>query len=191
MTDSWNLGAMGSEALAEGIKFLYAQAGEALKSWRERRSHARFQGEANESAGVPVEVILPTDVFTGELVGVRLDLREISRLEDKLKELRHALMDYIDGVADVDPADSQLWAVIDELRHSMEAIYGQKITFRGESAVSSGAQVTGHVKADSVSGYAAGMRSRHLVSGSVKGDVESATVEPSGEVVGVDIEEIG
>ena len=30
---------------------------------------------------MPVEVILPTDVFTGELVDVRLDLREISRLE--------------------------------------------------------------------------------------------------------------
>ena len=38
MADPFTLGAVGAVVLTEGIKFLYGQAGEALKRWRERKA---------------------------------------------------------------------------------------------------------------------------------------------------------
>ena len=65
VSDPLTLAAVGAVALTEGIKFLYGQAGEALKRWRARQQAA--------SAEAPVAVELPADAFEGRLHDPRLD----------------------------------------------------------------------------------------------------------------------
>src|SRR5262249_42870647 len=156
-------------ALTEGIKFLYAQAGEALKHWRERKA-ARSASVEHDSAA-PTSVNLPAEAFVGQLKDPHLDLDVVARLEGELRDLRSALADYAQGVDEVDPHDKQLLETVDGLRRAMEAVYGQTITFNGESGASSGVVVVGEAKVREVSGYVAALRARHIISGSVTGRV--------------------
>ena len=74
MADPLTLTGVGVIALTEGIKFLYGQAGEALKRWRERKA-------AGKNADVePVEVELPSDAFAGQLEQPQLHLDAVERL---------------------------------------------------------------------------------------------------------------
>jgi hypothetical protein len=181
MADPLTLAAVGAVALTEGIKFLYGQAGEALKRWRERKA---AKGEAE-----PVQVQLPSDAFEGQLQKPGLDLAAVARLEQELRELRKAVADYAQGIDEVDPNDKQLLELVDGLRRAMEAVYGQRLTFKGEPGPPSGAEVLGEAKVDEVLGYVAGLRAKRIIAGSVTGRVEAKKVE--GQAVGLDVDTIG
>ena len=43
VADPFTLAAVGAVAITEGIKFLYGQAGEVLKRWRERKAAGKRQ----------------------------------------------------------------------------------------------------------------------------------------------------
>ena len=99
MVEPLTLAGVGVVALTEGIKFLYAQAGEALKRWREHKAAA-----SADSAGVdqvsaePVSVQLPAEAFEGQLQEPRLQLVVVAQLEQELRDLRAAVADYAQGV---------------------------------------------------------------------------------------------
>src|SRR4029453_12668768 len=78
MADPLTLAAVGALALAEGIKFLYGQAGEVLKRWRERKATAATG--PTPVASEPVAVELPAAAFDGRLRDPRLDFRVVARL---------------------------------------------------------------------------------------------------------------
>ena len=187
MADPLTLAAVGAVALTEGIKFLYEQAGEALKRWRERKAAAK-----NVTAE-PVDVQLPSAAFTGHLEQPQLHLEAVGRLEPELRELRAALADYAQGIDEVDSGNEQLLQTADALRQAMEAVYGQRITFRGEeeSRPPSGPLVVGEANVDDVLGYVAGLRARKIIGGSVTGQVTAKRVDHGGQAIGLDVGMIG
>lgn len=197
MPDPVTLAAVGGFALTEGIKFLYGQAGEALKHWQERKkAKAAAAAEAVEAVEAapalePVQVTLPADAFDGQLRDPRLHLEAVERLEQDLRDLRAAVADYAQGIDEVDPKDEQLLAKVDALRQAMEAVYGQRIAFKGEPGPPSGDAVVGEAKVGEVLGYVAGLRARRIVGGSVIGRVEADSVGPGGQAVGLEADTIG
>jgi hypothetical protein len=174
---------VGTAVLTEGVKFLFAQAGEAIKWWRERKDDA-------EAEPVPVPANAPLD---GRLEPAVIDRAAMERLEGKIGELRAALAPYADALtpAPVDPQNPDLIAVVEALRRSLEAVLGQRIRFKGEPGDPSGPLVTGEVDVDQVFSYVAGVSARSIQGGQVRGTVRVKTAEPGSRVVGVDADTIG
>ncbi len=173
------LAVVGATVLAEGIKFLYSQAGEAIKRWHDRRDEP-----VPVVAGAPVE---------GKLGAAKIEPAAMERLEGEIVELRRALAPYVDDVAPatVDPSNAHLIEVAEGLRRSLEAVLGQRIRFKGETGEPSGPLVEGEVNVDDVLGYVAGVRARSIEAGVVRGTVRTTTVGSGGQAVGVDLDDIG
>jgi hypothetical protein len=186
MTDPTTLSSVGLLALSQGIAFLYTQAGDALKQWRERRSTPE-ETDSDQRAGPS----LPAEVFEDEPGSLRADLAVVARLERELRELRAAVADQAQGIVDVDPSDPDLLTVVDELRRAMEAVYGRPITFRGEAGRPPGTGVTGEVMVGEVLGRVAGLRARSILGGTVTGRVQASVVRTGGEAVGLEVGTIG
>ncbi|MFJ6673777.1 hypothetical protein ACIQMJ_21940 [Actinosynnema sp. NPDC091369] len=183
MTDPLALSVLGAAALTEGIKFLYGQATELLRRRRERR---------DEAGALEVE---PAEVpeLDGELrLPLRADDAVLERVGPDLKELRRKLQDYADGVEEVVPDDRDLLESADAVRRLLEAVYGQRITFRGERRAASGPVVEGEIDVDVVAGYAAAVRARAITGGAtVRASVRANEVAEGAEVIGVDVDRIG
>jgi len=173
------LAVVGTAVLTEGVKFLFTQAGEAIKRWR-----------ANRDEPVPVPAEAPLE---GTLEPATLDPAAMERLEGEIAELRSALAPYTDDIAPapVDPGNADLIAVADGLRRALEAVLGQRIRFKGEGGEPSGPLVEGEVNVDDVLGYVAGVRAGSIEGGVVRGTVKAKTVGPGGSGVGVDTDRIG
>ena len=189
MQDPLTLTAVGATAITEGIKFLYTQAGEVLKRWRERKSGNSEAVTSPEAE--PVTVELPPGAFEGQLKDPRLDFTVIERLAPELRQLRAALADYAQDVDEVDPSDRAVLETVDGLRRAMEAVYGQTLTFKGEPGPSSGTMVVAEAKADEVQGYVVGLRARKIIGATVVGRMDVGKVAEGGEAVAVDVDTIG
>jgi hypothetical protein len=184
VTDPFSAGTLGGVVLTEGIKFLYQQAGEVLKRWRERR----------ESGGAETERALlrpPKGLLQGtvQAVGPRDD--QANALEEELRKMRRLLGDYAEGIEALSPGDQLVAQQTDALRRLLEAAYGQRITFRGEQRPPSGPLVTGEINVKQVAGNAAAIRAKSISSGEARGRAEAERVEQGGKLTGVDIDQIG
>jgi hypothetical protein len=186
--EAFTLGALGAVALTEGIKFLYGQAGEILKRRRERKK-AAGQGTA-EGELEPLRIENP-GILDGELEPAQIDFEAVDRLEQDLKVFSQQLGNYVSGIEEVDPSDEELLRVADALRRALEAIYQQRITFKGEKRSPSGPVVEGRVDVEEVAGYTAGVRAEVIESGRVSGELKGKRVEPGGEAIAVDVKRIG
>jgi hypothetical protein len=177
------LAAIGAVALSEGVRFLYDQAGEAIRWWRERRAEPDA-----EARPLPVVDDAPVD-----LEPATVDTAALERLEPDIRALRAALRPYVDDIDPdpVDPADADLVAVVDALRRAMEAVLGQRIRFRGEADRPAGPEISGQVDVEQVAGYAAAVRVRTLADGRIVGTARARRVEQGGEIVGVDADDVG
>lgn len=173
MAEPITLAALGTVALSEGVKFLYGQAGEMLKRRRERKAAAE----------------LPSNLFETPPGDLNMDLARAEELEPELRELRQALAEYGQGIDDVDPANRQVVELVDALRQTLEAVYGQPIVFKGEQRQGRGVDLTGEATVTNVRGYVAGLRARHLRSGQATGRVRAESVE--GQVIGLDVSDAG
>ena len=140
MIEPISLTAVGVFALTEGIKFLYTEAGELLK-------HRRESKEGTSPEGTGPELRPPADIIEGTVDPARPNDERLASLADQLKKRRGALADYADDVEAVDPSDVALLKEVDELRELIEAIYGQRITFKGENREPSRPLVENEVKA--------------------------------------------
>jgi len=123
LTEGLNMAALGSAALGEGIKFLYAQAAEALKRWRERQ---------DRPAPSPPPTPPTPPVFTDSTGSLAFHLVKVEALEEPLRKLMHSLADYAAGNKPVNPGNSELIAAIDALRLAMEQVHQHAFTFKGE-----------------------------------------------------------
>lgn len=178
---------VGAAILTEGIKFLYGQAGEVLKRWRERGDTAAGETDARTTAPIAVEA--PT-LLEGELERVEIDFDAVGSLEQELKGLRAALLEYAEGEP-VDPGDQDVVRTADALRRILEVIYGQRITFKGEERAPSGPVAEGEIDVESVRGYAAGLRVGTMTGGHARGNMKANTVERDAEGIGLDVKRLG
>jgi hypothetical protein len=184
MPEPMTLAVVGAAAITEGIKFLYGQAGELLKRWRERRERP------NDAPQAPVAVTLPPAAFDGTLAPVTIDWDAVAQLEGQIRSLRRALGDYVEGIEPVETSDHELLDAVDTLRATLEAAYGQRITFRGENRTPSGTVVAGTVDVGELRGRAAGVSARVIASGTVTGTGRARTVEAGAELYGVVADEV-
>jgi hypothetical protein len=180
MVEPITLAALGATALAEGIKFLYAQAGETIKWWRERKS-----------AADPVPVVEQAPVKT-PLTPKPADPAVVERLEEDIRKLRGALAVYADDVAPepVDEKNPDLLATVDALRQALEAALGQDLTLAGEQRPERGTAVEADLDVERVVGYVAAVRARSIEGGRVRTSVRAGTVEAGAEVIGVEADQI-
>ncbi|MEU9688654.1 hypothetical protein [Amycolatopsis japonica] len=173
MADPLTLSVLGAAALTEGIKFVYNQATELLKRRREKSAEA-----------------LDVPALEGELAPLEPDSAVLDRVEPDLRELRKVLQDYVDEIEPINQGDQRLLETTDAVRRLLEAVYRQRITFRGEQRPASGTIVEGTVDVATVSGYAAGVRARVVGGGAhVRGTIR--VDEVTGTAVGVDLDRIG
>src|SRR5216683_2134709 len=129
MPDPVTVSALGGLAASEGIKFLYGQAAELLKAWRERRGRVAAGEEPPAQLTVPIVASEVLDAAPAEPV---VDVAVLDRENAALVRLTGGLAPYAQGLADLDPDDAELAEQAGQLRALLEAAYGQRFTFRGE-----------------------------------------------------------
>ena len=187
MVEPFSLGALGALAAAEGIKFVYGQAAEVMKRWHARR--AGKQAEANTP--IPVDEAQAAALLEGTLRAPKVDFDAMERLEADIRLLAGVLGNYANGFTVPDRDDSDLAMAADGLRRALEAVYGQRMTFKGEQREPSGVTVVGRAHADEVVGQLVGVRAQLLRSGHVEGTATAEIVRPTGEVDGVRLGTLG
>src|SRR4051794_33553452 len=185
MVDPFTWTALGAVAATEGIKFLYGQATEVIKRWRDHKAGKQAESEA------PIPVAVPEGVLEGELAPPKVDFDAAERLHDDIKQLASVLGNYANGLEEPDPDDPDLAAAADGLRRALEAVYGQRITFKGEDREPSGPVAMGSVDVQTVAGDVAGVRVRLARAGRIEGQAKAKKVEQGGKLSGVDIDTLG
>ncbi len=188
MVDPISLSAIGAVAITEGIKFLYGQASDILKRWLDHRD-AEKNVSAQQSKTEPVEVKLP-DIFEGQLSNPQIHYTVVAELDTQLRELRKDLADYADGIEKVNPDDKDLLQRVDALRRVLEAVYQQRLTFKGERRAPSGPLVESSINVEEVAGYVAAVRARHII-GNVKAEAQANHVAQGAQFIGIDADTIG
>jgi len=189
MVEPITLASVGSVALTKGIKFLYAQSGEVLKRWRERRETVE-SGTSSLDDTARIDAKLP-NVFEGQLSEPEIHFDVVKRLGQELQETRRSLSDYADDIEKVDNNDQELLAKTDALRRLLEAILQERITLKGEQRPPSGPVVEGHIDVEEVAGYAAAVRAGRIAGGHVEAVSKQERIESGGQVSGIDLDEIG
>ena len=176
MPDPITLAAVGALALSESVKFLYGQAGEVLRQRRERKAKA---------------AVLPAELFDAPAATLYLDLERADELEPELRQLRQSLSEYGQGIDEIDPQDAPTVELVDALRRTLEAVYGQPIVFKGETRQGNAIDLTSEASIKEVRGYVAAVRARTIRSGSVKANLRVDSVEQGGQAIGLDVGDIG
>jgi hypothetical protein len=180
---------IGAVALTEGIKFLYGQAGELLKGWRERKQQAG--SESGSANSWPVTVEIP-QVFSGNKFDAVVHLESVEEVSNQLIGLRRDLSEYAAETIAVNLDDAALVERVDALRTVLEAIYNKRLTFKGEDRPASGSPAAvGIVEAKTIAGEAIGTSAGSLLKGNVTGTVRTDRVESGGKAVGAKIDTIG
>ncbi len=119
---------LGGAALTGGVKFLYDQVSELLKRRRERKEAAKNGSEPPAAPEQPIT----SEVLVGELRPTIDDSILEARI-DELLALKKQLLEIGEGEREADPADAAVIRDFEQLRALLEAIFGQRITFEGES----------------------------------------------------------
>ncbi|GGQ63733.1 hypothetical protein GCM10010195_19210 [Kitasatospora griseola] len=155
MSDALSLSVLTASALTQGFGFLYGRLNGAL----DRRSHQSSDDLEDQSgtevlAEVPVSLHIQPPALT-------------SGRTHRLELARRAMEPYARDPALIDPADPALLQIMAQLRNDLEAVYGQRFTFRGENRPRPGVRVVHQV--DHVEGTARAVKA--------KGISSSATVD--------------
>ncbi|MDM0030117.1 hypothetical protein QTI27_36800 [Variovorax sp. J31P216] len=133
MAEPLTIAVVSTAVVTEGIKFLYGQAAEVIKRWRERRDAV-----PTVAAEAP-----PPAVFGDTLQPLQIHLDRVSTLEPQLLSLCRALADVADGPQTLSRDDPLMLQAADALRQAMEAVYQQRLSFVGESRAASAPVVEG------------------------------------------------
>lgn len=179
--DMTALSSLGSTVLNQGIAFLYTQAGELLNRRRDRRQQ-RQGGEPSASQ----------HALDGTLDTTRADEKALDRLETVIGEDRRMLYPYWKGKRAIDPHDERMLAAIARLRASLEDVYGQAITFTGETGRRrTGTTVTVRAVLGEIHGSAEIAHIDSVRNADVELDLTTQTIGPGGSVKFGEIGQIG
>lgn len=137
MTDlaGYSLTTVTGAALSDGVKFLYAQATELLR--RRRSSSQAAQSAETRIRDVP-------HALDGPLQPVTPDKDALNAYAEQLTALRHAIVDYVEGLLPISAEDHELISNINNLRNLLEIILRQYLTFQGENRRTTGTPIAGH-----------------------------------------------
>ena len=183
------LASVASLAVAEGVKFLYAQAGELLK-WR--RSRRPSTADSAQASPLPSTVRVETPpAIEGGSFEARPDVAALGRLEGELRALRADLLEHVEGVDAPATSDPEFLRRADALRRALEVIYHRPLTFAGEVRGGSGPTVDVDISADSVAGYIAAVRANAITGGTIDARMRVDQVAGGASVIGVDAGLIG
>lgn len=191
MADPLTLTVLGAVAATEGIKFLYGQASELLKAWRERRAAASAaavasveSAESVESGEALVVPVIATEILDGEPVGDTVDTEVVAQEQRAFVQLAGALSPYAQGLAEVELDDAQLAEDAGRLRALLEAAYGQRFTFRGEQRERTGTRVSVKQVLGEVAGTVVGAAADVAGDAEVSVDQQADKVTQEGSVTG-------
>jgi len=188
MTEPITLALVGSAVLTEGIKFLYGQAGDLLRFWREQKKNKAPAPEATQTSSI----VPHPCIFEGSLNPLSADLNTLKPWVDLMQVSWSHLAPYAEGIKEIDSTNSALLKATDELRSQLEAVYGQRITFKGEPRERSGVPViVGNVEAREIAGHASGVSAGSIASGSVVGGVKAETIAAGATAEGVRVDVVG
>ena len=190
MAEPLTLALVGTVVLTEGIKFLYAQAGEALKRWQARKQQP---GDKPATEQVPIANPEAAGALQGNIsTPLVLDHAKLDQLAESIVGLRRALGDYADGTFEVQEGDQQVVKAANALRDELEGVFGQRFTFNGENRPASGTPlVIGEAEIKELEGRAAGVIADNIRAGEVRGRLVADHVGPGGEGAGVRAKDIG
>lgn len=188
MADPTTLTGVGIWALAEGVKFLFSEAGEALKIWREHKA-GRLK-TARERDAVAPQPVPPAGAFEGTVQNLDPRPEVVEQVEEPLKKARADVLELSDGTEEVDPANPEHLAKIDRIRTLMEAVLEHRLTFKGENRPPSGPLARGEVNVKELLGEAAGISVGHLRTGTVEGKASADRVAEGGKLYGAKIDRI-
>jgi len=181
MPDPVTLTVLGGIAATEGIKFLYGQAADLLKAWRERRAKDDSGEVAPPKLAVPIR---ESEVLDGIPDQQEADPAVLDREADALVKLIGAVSPYAQGLADVDPNDKELAEQAGKLRALLEAAYGQRFTFRGEQREPTGTRVTVTQVLGEVQGSVLGAEADVAAGSQLDVEQDVTTVTETGQVTG-------
>jgi hypothetical protein len=176
MADPVTLTVLGAFAATEGIKFLYGQASEVLKTWRERRKAA--------TADELVVPVVATEVLDGEPTGASVDAELVEREQKAFIQLAGSLSPYAQGLAEIDLTDEELAEQAGRLRALLEAAYGQRFTFRGEQRDRTGTRVSVRQVLGEVAGTAVGVEADIAAGAEISVEQQADKVTKEGSVTG-------
>lgn len=188
MADSISWQELGSAALTQGISFLYGQAADLLRRWRDRKV---TDGAGGALSVAPAEGV-DQSVLAGELRADPVDEIALSAHLDEFIALTERLSSYLAGIKMIDVADTELTAAVEALRSLLELAYRQRITFRGEQHDSTGSAIDVAITAQRVAGQLTIARianARSTANLRVRGKIDD--IAPGGRVVGLDAGSIG
>jgi hypothetical protein len=188
-----SLAAAGSLALTEGVKFLYAQAGELLKWWRDRRdATAKAQPAATAPAPAPDVQVVPPRVIAGGSFSAKVDSVALGRFEEDLRGLRKDLSEYAEGGTEmIDASDQAAIRHIDALRQILEVVYRRPLTFLGENRTESSPTLNADIDINRVAGYVAGVRAMDISSGTINARIRADESTAGSRVIGVQAGRVG
>ncbi|ALV32234.1 hypothetical protein [Streptomyces sp. CdTB01] len=181
MPDPVTWGVLGGIAAKDGITFLYEQASELLKAWRERRQAVAAGATPPEELTVPV---VQNTVLDGEVIDPVADARLLDRESRVLVRLLGALSPYAQGQVDIEPADDELREHISRMRDVLEVVYGRRFTFRGEERDATGTSVHVNQVLGEVGGRVVGVDAEVAEGGTVDVEQSAVRVDGRGSVTG-------
>ena len=183
--DPITLTSVGTVVISKGVKFLYNEATDLLKRWKDRKEKA-------EAPNVePAQITLPAQVFEGQMQQPQIHFDALGKVQTELLASRSALTAYVDGLQDIDPHNQEFVASVEALRELLEAVYQQRITFKGENREPSGPVVEGSIDVEKVLGDVAGVRAGQIKSGKVTGTAKVKEAAAGSVVSGVDVDTVG
>lgn len=169
MTDPVTLGVVVSWVTLEGIKFLYGQASELLKAWRQQR-HDVPVAQSSALDRAPQQRPVNTAVLAQEA--------------DTLRGIVGTLAPYAEEMADITPGDAGLAERADQVRVILEAVYGQRFTFKGEQRDPTGTTVTVHQALGRIAGVVVGVEADARPGVTVQVEQIATSVEQGGSMTG-------
>lgn len=186
-TSSITLAGVGGAVVSEGIKFLYGQAAEILKRWRERADC-----DSETSADSHSEIRLPTVFAEKYLKGIP-DYVVVARHADVLREVCKELSEYATDIAEVADGNDHPRKLLNVLRSILEEVYGQTITFKHEDRALHCPPVTvgGYVIARRIGGRVVATSVTEAVAGEIHGKVEADNIAKGADVTAVNIHSVG
>jgi hypothetical protein len=189
VTEPFTVAAIGAVALSQGVGFLYGQAADLLRRWRERRDAAAADAEPLLVA--PAAGADPS-VLAGALRQVAVDEDVLRDHQEQMIELTERLGSYANGIRQADPGDEVLVAQVEALRGLLELAYRQRITFRGERREPSGGSVDVDLTVQRVNGDLTLARIKSVRGGghlNVTGNID--VVDKDGHVTGFQGDTLG
>lgn len=184
MPEPITLAFVGGAALTEGIKFLYGQASEALKRWREHKEAAKTLAAVPATSDVPA-------IFAGDMKPLQFHLDKVGELEPQILSALPALSNYASGLMPVTTDNTPLLEQTDALRRLMEIVFQYRLTLQGEKRDASGPHAYGEADIENVRGHVAALKIGTLNSGTAEGHLKVKNVEAGSQAFGTEIDSMG